>query len=146
MRFKEAEGRKVVSAESAESIGKIEAYVIDTRARSVSAFRLAKVKGDATFVSWEDVQFGPGAVVVPSSDRLRTARDEAEARAASKDLQPVGKLVLDESGSAPGRVGDVDFDPSTRAIVEFDLGDQGTVTADRLIGLGAYAMIVAEAP
>ena len=47
MRFKEADGRKVVSAESAESIGRIEAYVIDTGARSVSAFRLAKVKGDA---------------------------------------------------------------------------------------------------
>ena len=146
MRFKEADGRKVVSAESAESIGRIEAYVIDTRARSVSAFRLAKVKGDATFVSWEDVQFGPDAVVVPSSDRLRTARDEAEARAASKDLQPVGKLVLDESGTALGKVGDVEFDPGTGAIVEFDLGDQGTVTADRLIGLGAYAVIVAEAP
>jgi hypothetical protein len=98
MRFKEADGRKVVSADSAESIGRIEAYVIDTGARSVSAFRLAKAKGDATFVSWEDVQFGPDAVVVPSSDRIRTARDEAEARAASKDLQPVGKLV-------PRRVG-----------------------------------------
>lgn len=146
MRFKEAEGRKVVSAESAESIGRIEAYVIDTGARSVSALRLAKVKGDATFVSWEDVQFGPDAVVVPSSDRLRIPRDEAEARAASKDLQPVGKLVLDESGTALGKVGDVEFDPGTGAIVEFDLGDQGTVTADRLIGLGAYAVVVAEAP
>ena len=108
MRFKEADGRKVVSAESAESIGRIDAYVIDTGARSVSAFRLEKVKGDATFVSWEDVQFGPDAVVVPSSDRLRTARDETEARLASKDLQPIGKLVLDEAGTALGKVGDVD--------------------------------------
>jgi len=146
MRFKEADGRKVVSAESAESIGRIEAYVIDTGARSVSAFRLEKVKGDATFVSWEDVQFGPDAVVVPSSDRLRTARDETEARLASKDLQPVGKLVLDDAGTALGKVGDVEFDPGTGAIVEFDLGDQGTITADRLLGLGAYAVIVAEAP
>lgn len=71
MRFNEADGRKVVSAESAESIGRIEAYVIDTGGRSVSAFPLAKVKGDASFVSWEDVQFGPDAVIVPSSDRLR---------------------------------------------------------------------------
>jgi hypothetical protein len=105
MRFKEADGRKVVSADCAESIGRIEAYVIDTGGRSVSAFRLAKAKGDATFVSWEDAQFGPDAVVVPSSDRIRTARDEEEARAASKDLQPVGKLVLDESGTALGKVG-----------------------------------------
>ncbi|TMK48581.1 MAG: hypothetical protein E6G66_10020 [Actinobacteria bacterium] len=146
MRFKEADGRKVVSAESAESIGRIDAYVIDTGARSVSAFRLEKVKGDATFVSWEDVQFGPDAVVVPSSDRLRTARDETEARLASKDLQPIGKLVLDEAGTALGKVGDVEFDPGTGAIIEFDLGDQGTITADRLLGLGAYAVVVAEAP
>ena len=146
MRFKEADGRKVVSAESAESIGRIDAYVIDTGARSVSAFRLEKVKGDATFVSWEDVQFGPDAVVVPSSDRLRTARDETEARLASKDLQPIGKLVLDEAGTALGKVGDVEFDPGTGAIIEFDLGDQGTITADRLLGLGAYAVVVEEAP
>jgi uncharacterized protein YrrD len=79
-------------------------------------------------------------------DHLRTARDEGEARAASKDLQPVGKLVLDDSGTALGKVGEVEFDPGTGAIVEFDLGDQGTVTADRLIGLGAYALVVAEAP
>jgi hypothetical protein len=44
MRFKEADGRKVVSADCAESIGRIEAYVIDTGGRSVSAFRLAKAK------------------------------------------------------------------------------------------------------
>jgi hypothetical protein len=43
-------------------------------------------------------------------------------------------------------VGDVEFDPGTGAIVKFDLGDQGTVSADRLIGLGAYGVVVAAAP
>ncbi|MEA3075051.1 MAG: hypothetical protein QOD29_6497 [Alphaproteobacteria bacterium] len=40
----------------------------------------------------------------------------------------------------------MEFDPGTGAIVEFDLGDQETVSADRLIGLGAYAPVVAAAP
>ena len=142
MRFREAHGRKVVSADNAESIGRVDAFVVDPGTRSISGLRLGKVKGDATFVSWEDVQFGADAVIVASSDRLRTARDDTEARIASKDLQPIGKLVLDDSGTALGKVEDVEFDPTSGAIVELDLGDLGRVGGDRLIGLGAYAVVV----
>ena len=46
-----------------------------------------------------------------------------------------------ELGAGIGR-----FVPPAAVAVEFDLGDQGTVTADRLLGLGAYAVVVAEAP
>jgi sporulation protein YlmC with PRC-barrel domain len=45
MRLKEASGRKVVSTENAESIGTVEAYVIDPRKRCITALSLGKVKG-----------------------------------------------------------------------------------------------------
>jgi sporulation protein YlmC with PRC-barrel domain len=145
VRFREAHGRKVVSAENAESIGRVDAFVVDPGTRSISGLRLGKVKGDATFVSWADVTFGTDAVIVASSDRLRTAQDETEARAGSKELQPIGKLVLDDSGTALGKIEDVELDPASGAILELDLGDRGAVAGDRLIGLGAYAVVVAEA-
>ena len=145
MRLKEAHGRKVVSTENAESIGTVEAYVIDARKHCITALRLANVQGDATFLSSNDLQFGTDAVIVSSSDRLRPPRDDIEARAGSKNLQPIGKLVLDGAGTALGKVEDLDFDPGSGAILEVDLGEQGTVRGDRLIGLGAYALVVTEA-
>lgn len=145
MRFREAHGQKVVSAENAESIGRVDAFVVDPGTRSISGLRLGKVEGDATYVSWADVTFGTDAVVVASSDRLRTARDDTEARAGSKELQPIGKLVLDDSGTALGKIEDVELDPASGAILELDLGDNGTIAGDRLVGLGAYAVVVAEA-
>jgi len=145
MRLKDARGRKAVSTENAESIGTVEAVVIDARQRRITALRLAKARGDATFVSWEDLQFGPDAVVVPSSGRLRPPRDDLEARAGSKLLQPIGKLVLDDAGSALGKVEDLEFDPATGAVLALDLGGGGTVPGERLIGLGAYAFVVTEA-
>ena len=149
MRFREAHGRKVVSADNAESIGRVDAFVVDPGTRSISGLRLGKVgkvRGDATFVSWADVTFGADAVIVASSDRLRPAQDETEARAGSKELQPIGKLVLDDSGTALGKIEDVEVDPASGAILELDLGDSGAIAGDRLVGLGAYAVVVAEAP
>jgi hypothetical protein len=101
-------------------------------------------KGDAMLVSWKDLEFGPDAVVVASSDRLRAPQDDTEARAGSKELQPIGKLVLDEAGTALGKAGDVEFDPASGVMLELDLGDQRTVQGDLLIGRGAYALVVAH--
>jgi sporulation protein YlmC with PRC-barrel domain len=145
MKLKEARGRKVVSTENAESIGTVEAYVLDAGKHRITGLRLGNVKSDATFVSSEDFQFGPDAVVVSSSDRLRPPRDDIEARAGSKELQPIRKLVLDEAGTALGKVEDLEFDPGSGTILEVDLGAQGKVPGHRLIGLGAYALIVTEA-
>jgi uncharacterized protein YrrD len=142
VRIRDAKGRKVVSTDNAESVGKVEAFLIDPGTRSIAALRLAKVAGDAAYLSWEDLRFGSDAVIVASSDHLRLERDDTEARVASKDLEPIGKLVLDDDGTALGKVEDVEFDPISGAIVELDLGDVGRVAGDRLIGLGAYAVVV----
>lgn len=145
MRLRDARGRQVVSTDTAETVGKVEGFVIDPATRSIAAMRLAKVTGDAAYLAWEDLRFGTDAVIVASSDRLRAERDDAEARRASKDLQPIGKLVLDDSGTAVGTIRDVQVDPASRAVVDLDLGEAGRVAGERLIGLGAYAGVVARA-
>ena len=147
MRLREAYGRKVVSTDDAEAIGRLDAFVIDPEQRCIVGLRLAKVRGDRPFLSWTDLQaFGTDALTVPSAEVLRLATGEAEERAASKGFQPIGKLVLSELGTALGKVEDVDFDEGTGALLGFDLGAGGTVASDRLLGLGSYAMVVQEAP
>src|SRR2546421_13002551 len=100
MRLREAYGRKVVSTDDAETIGRLDAFVIDPERRSIVGLRLAKVRGDRPFLSWTDLQaFGADALTVPSGTVLRLATGEAEERAASKGLQRIGKLVVSELGT-----------------------------------------------
>lgn len=147
MRLREAYGRKVVSTDDAETIGRLDAFVIDAAQRSVVGLRLAKARDDRPFVSWSDLQgFGNDAVIVPSAGVLRLASSEAEERATSKAFQPIGKPVLSEWGTVLGKVADVDFDGESGALVGFDLGDAGSVAGDRLLGLGSYAVVVQEVP
>jgi uncharacterized protein YrrD len=147
MRFTEIHGRKVVSLADAETLGRVDRYVIDPGRQAVVALRLSKVKGDACFLSWTDLHaFGADAVTVDDASRLRPAADEAEERAASKDLQIIGKLVLGTSGTVLGKGEDVEMDGETGAIVAVDLGEAGTVAGGRIIGLGSYALVVTDAP
>lgn len=147
MRFTEIHGRKVVSLADAETLGRVDRYVIDPGRQAVVALRLSKVKGDACFLSWADLHaFGADAVTVDDASRLRPAADEAEERAASKDLQVIGKLVLGTSGTVLGKGEDVEMDGESGAIVAVDLGEAGTVAGDRIVGLGSYALVVTDAP
>jgi uncharacterized protein YrrD len=147
MRFTEIHGRKVVSLADAETLGRVDRYVIDPGKQAVVALRLSKVKGDACFLSWADLHaFGADAVTVDDASRLRPAADEAEERAASKELQVIGKLVLGTSGTVLGKGEDVEMDGESGAIVAVDLGEAGTVAGDRIIGLGSYALVVSDAP
>jgi uncharacterized protein YrrD len=147
MRFTEIHGRKVVSLADAETLGRVDRYVIDPGRQAVVALRLSKVKGDACFLSWADLHtFGADAVTVDEASRLRPAAGDAEERAASKELQVIGKLVLGTSGTVLGKGEDVEIDGETGAIVAVDLGEAGTVTGDRIVGLGSYALVVNDAP
>ncbi|MEA2617284.1 MAG: hypothetical protein QOE72_3067 [Chloroflexota bacterium] len=147
MRFTEIHGRKVVSLADAETLGRVDRYVIDPGRQAVVALRLSRVRGDACFLSWADLHaFGADAVTVDDASRLRPAADEAEERAASKDLQVIGKLVLGTSGTVLGKGEDVEVDGESGAIVAVDLGEAGTVAGDRIVGLGSYALVVTDAP
>jgi uncharacterized protein YrrD len=146
MRLKAARGTKVVNLVDAETVGTVDGYVIDPARHAIVALRLGKVSDDHSFLSWTALQaFGPDAVTVAGADRLRPVADDLERRAASKDLQVVGKPVLTQSGNALGKIEDAEFDPESGAIVAFHL-DTGAVTGDRLIGVGSYAVVVADAP
>ena len=147
MWFREAHGRRVVTTDTAETVGRVDAYVVDPASRSVVALRLGSVNGDRAYLSWSAlVAFGPDAVTIGSADRLRKPEGQGEERAASKDLQLVGKLVLTASGTALGRVRDAEFDGGSGRITSVELDDAGTISGERILGVGSYALVVEDVP
>jgi len=145
MRFSDARKRDVVATDTAETIGRVDALVVDPERARVSAVRLAKVDGDDPFVSFDDlVAFGQDVVTVPSADVLRGPLDDRE-RGVAKDYAVLGKRVLDDSGREHGEVQDVEFDPEDGAVRALVTG-RGEIAGGRLLGVGSYAVIVTRAP
>jgi uncharacterized protein YrrD len=141
MRFSEADGRKVVSTSTAETVGKVSGFVVDPARRTVIAVELKKADHGDTLL-WSDiVGFGADAITVEDAEKIGSATAETNALS-GKDHQVLGKRVLSSAGDELGAVADVAFEPETGEITGLILKD-AEVTGDRLIGVGSYAVVVA---
>lgn len=140
MLFSEASGRKVVSTSTADTVGKINEFLVDPRTRQVVGLHLKKTS-DGDTLRWPDIaSFGVDAVTVTGADRI-VAADEELAKLTGKAHRILGKRVLCTTGDEIGTVQDVDFDPSSGTITALAL-DTGSVEGERLIGIGSYAVVV----
>lgn len=143
MRFSEAHHKQVVATSTATKAGRVEGFVVTARPAWISALRLGKVDGDGSLLGWSDLKaFGHDAVTVERPDVIRRPVDADEERAASKDLDLLGKPALDEYGDGLGLITDVDFDPATGEITAVHT-DREEIRGAALIGLGGYAAIFA---
>ncbi len=137
--FRDATGRRVVSRDDAESHGELSSFVVDAGARKIVALVVGSGRKAVAF-DWDQVSgFGPDAILVEGPP----AGDEAQTKdAASGRNDPMGKRLLTVLGEEVGTVVDVDFDPDS-AEVQALRSDQGAdVPADRLRGVGSYAVVV----
>lgn len=140
MRFSDGIGLKVVSTSTAETVGKVHAFVVDPATRSVKALQLKK-SGDGDTLSWGDITgFGTEAVMIADPGRIAPAEEDVRALT-GKEHDVVGKRVLSSGGEELGRVEDVEFDPASGAVTALVLG-AGEVEGSRLVGVGDYAVIV----
>jgi sporulation protein YlmC with PRC-barrel domain len=141
MRFSDAEGRKVVSTVTAETVGRVSDYVIDPETRTVAALVLKKTSGSDNILPWENLEaFGEDAVMVVDARRLTSASGRV-AELSDKRHREHGKRVLSTAGVDLGKVTDVEFDPETAAVTALIL-DEGTIEGARLLAAGSYAVIV----
>jgi uncharacterized protein YrrD len=145
MRFSESHGRKIVSLATAETVGTIGEFVVDPRTQRVVALSVSKHKNGDT-LPWNSIEsFGPDAVTVADESRVAGA-DADVARLSGKDHAFLGKRVLATSGDELGKVDDVDFDPGSGVLLTIATTG-GKVDAERLVGIGSYAVVVeAETP
>ncbi|MEV5433303.1 PRC-barrel domain-containing protein [Streptomyces sp. NPDC052701] len=133
MLFSQAHGLPVLTPSGTDEIGVVRALTVDAAAGRVTHLRVRTGRRAETVLPWEAVHaVGPGAVVVGPAG----APDEV---APHHDL--LGRRVLTETGDRHGTVRDVAFDPATGRI-EAVRTTLGTLPADRLVGLGDYALVV----
>lgn len=143
IRFKEARKRDVVTTDDAETIGRVDTFLIDPATQHIMSLRLSKVKGAERFLSWRDVtSFGRDVVTVANDRALRQAdgpREEGD----RKEFDVLGKLVLTDAGRELGEVEDVEFDPEDGRVHAL-LTKSDEVAGDRIRGIGSYAVVVSR--
>ena len=141
MRTSEAHGHKVVSTASAETVGRIERFVIDAPAQHVAGLSLRKTSGDGDILPWSGIaSFGADAVTVAADDAVVVAEGRLK-ELTDKRFAVQGKRVLSQAGVELGVVKDVDFDPADGTVRAL-LTDREEVPGSRLVDVGSYAVIV----
>lgn len=146
MRLSEADGRPVISRDSAEQVGDLKHVVVDVGARRITALHVAGRKKKAELVDWSAiVGFGPDGIVIDGDEAVRGPAGERERAVVSGDLDLDGRLVLDETGRAVGVLDDVLFDASSGVIAALVSGGV-EVPAERLRAIGPYCVIVHADP
>jgi sporulation protein YlmC with PRC-barrel domain len=140
MLFSEAKGRKVVSTTTAETVGRVDEFVVDPRSHAVIALMLKKTDTGDT-LRWDAMTaFGVDAVTVAGAEAI-TVADSTVAALTGKDHRLLGGLVLTTLGEELGKVIDVEFDPESGTIIGLQLDDR-QIEGVRLIGVGSYAVVV----
>jgi sporulation protein YlmC with PRC-barrel domain len=141
MMFSQARGLPVITAEEAEQLGRVESLTIDARHRRVACLRLSGAPKHAATIAWNAIEaVGRDAVIV----RSRTGTDPGQSDVPAHH-EALGQRVLTEHGTEHGTVKDIAFDNSTGQVLTLytALGD---IPADRLLGLGSYAVVVGVVP
>jgi uncharacterized protein YrrD len=143
MRIREARKRPVVNTSTAETVGHVDGFLIEAETARITGLRI-DTDGPATILPWDRLAaFGPDAVTVADASALRAPADPAEQRRSDPALDPIGKLAIEETGNGLGTVSDVDFDPDSGALRAV-ITEVYELPADKLLGLGGYAMVFGD--
>ncbi|MFK4541094.1 sporulation protein YlmC with PRC-barrel domain [Streptomyces tendae] len=134
MLFTEVRGLPVLPPDGAGPLGTVTSLTVDVVTGSVSHVRWRGGRfGRETALPWDAVStIGPGAVRVGSA-----AADES----APPHHDLLGRRILTDTGAGQGTVLDVAFDTRTARLLAL-FTTRGELPADRLLGLGDYALVV----
>ncbi len=134
MLFSQARGLPVLTLTEAEELGVLRSLTVDATAGVVTHVRVrGRHSRKESVLAWGALHaLGPDAVLV------RSATAPAEV---PPHHELPGLRILTETGDWLGTVQDVAFEPDTGRI-EAVVTAQGDVPADRLLGLGDYALVV----
>lgn len=141
--FNSADGRPVVAADTAETIGEVKGFVVDPTATRIDAIHIAGRGRKAETLSWDSIAaFGADAVMGDHAAAAGRVEGEHETQAVKGNIKARGSRVLTTTGFVVGTVQDVLFDGATGLLTAIET-DHGRIDADRLQSLGSYALVVA---
>jgi uncharacterized protein YrrD len=139
MRLSELQGRWVMAAGTAVTVGHVIGAVIDPQGRALAALR---VKGAPAgdILPWAEISgLGPDAIMVNDSEAVQQPSGRI-AELTGKYHEFLGKRLLSDDGEDLGKVTDLAFDDDG-TVVEIHSSD-GSLRGATLVGCGSYAVIV----
>ncbi|MFR9799546.1 PRC-barrel domain-containing protein [Streptomyces sp. MS06] len=143
MLFTKAEGRDVMDLETAETVGTVASCTVAPSPARITALRLRRRGRGHRTLHWPDVRsFGPDAVAVEEAVLIREEKGVEPEADAHPAHDPLGKVVLTETGAARGTVVDLEFDEESGRVVEL-LTEEERIPGEELLGVGGYAVVVA---
>ncbi len=143
--FVHVQGRDVVAADSAESIGSVKGFVLDGCGRKIEAIHVDGHGKKATILDWSAVKaFGADAVMAVTGADLSTIDNEHQRAAVRGVVTMLGARVLTVDGREVGAVTDVEFDTDSGIVVRV-VTDRGLIEPGQLRSLGSYALVVDDA-
>lgn len=147
IRLSQLKGQRVLTQENAQIVGSVRRLQLDAESARIIAIELEGVADGRNVVEWPAVAtIGRDAIIVASDGDRRGPLDESEQAFVAGQLDLEGKLVLDDTGDAHGKLLDISFDEKTGRLIELDVPGH-VIPVERVIALGSYALIVpAPAP
>ena len=143
--FRNVNGRTVIASDTAELIGSVKGFVLDSRGRMIEAIHVDGRGERAVILTWPTVQaFGADAVMAVAGAEPSTIDNDHQQAAVKGVVSMPGSRVLTVDGREIGHVDDVEFDTDSGAVVRV-ITDHGPLEAHRLRSLGSYALVVDEA-
>lgn len=142
IRLSQLTGQRVLAKDTAQMVGSIKRIHLDPGTARVVAIELDGVNDRDTIVEWPSILgIGEDAVIIATASDRREPLDANEQAFASGELDLPGKLVLQESGDALGKLEDVVFDEKSGRVAEIVVPGHN-VPVERVVALGSYALIV----
>jgi uncharacterized protein YrrD len=135
-------GHPVVAKSNAEQLGQTTGVAVNPASAHIVAVHVGGSKGSARFVPWEQVtSFGTDAVMVHDASSVHETAGAFEQRVADGEGDLLGKRLLTDTGDELGAVDDVEFDAADGRLESLQVAG-AQIAADRLLGIGAYAVVV----
>ncbi len=140
--FNDAEGRPVVAADTAETIGEIKGFVVDPTARRIDSVHIAGRGRKAEVIPWSSIKsFGADAVMAELASAAETVTSGHDAQAVKGKVVARDTRVLDTDGFEQGTVVNVMFDAESGELTGA-ITTSGRIDGSRFRSLGSYALIV----
>lgn len=141
MNIAEILGRNVMDLSTATTIGRVDDIIIDPATRRVTAFRVGKTKNPNVWLPFASLT-ALGADALTIADDTQLVEQPADAGPGIADTKVIGGRVLTEQGREIGPLNgiDIDDDGNVTALATAT----NTIAAGDLIGIGTYAVVVAD--
>lgn len=140
--FNGAEGRSVVAADTAETIGEIKGFVVDSTATRIDSVHISGRGKRAEVIPWTSIRsFGADAVMAEEANATETVAAGHDTQAVKGKVVARDTRVLDTNGFEQGTVEDVMFDAASGELTGA-ITTKGHVEGMRFRSLGSYALVV----